>query len=104
MTILVKWRLYKTTYYTPLYERIGEVRGLCYRFFRNAYEEAERIREEEIETERQAELLEKYNNLLWIKPLDEDLKQAIKKSEKLLNIAEKINTLRDEALKIKGEK
>jgi hypothetical protein len=43
---------------------MDDVRSLCYHFFRDAYEEAERIREEEIEAEKQAELLEKYNNLL----------------------------------------
>lgn len=101
--VLIKWEFCSVVYYEYIYNKDGDTRALCYHFFRDAYREAERITQEKIEAERQAELLEKYNKLLWIKPLDEDLKQAIKKSEKLLNIADNINKLRDEALRIKWE-
>lgn len=102
--ILIKDVVYKTIHFNFYDIKNNDTRGLCFHFFRNAYLEKIKQEEEEQEKIRQQQLLEKYNKLLWINPLDEDLKQAIRRSERMLEIAEEINSLRDEALNLKTNK
>lgn len=62
---------------------------------------------DKLERERQKKedelYLKKLQELEWIKPLDKDLKHSIKSAERLIEIADSIKKLTNEAKKIRGK-